>query len=603
MSYRPPRRRRTTAAAAAAVATFTAVVIAACAIFSCSAVAQRGLIAPEAGTGRTTQTLATASRHMVSAANVHAAEAGREILRQGGTAADAAIAAQLVLGLVEPQSSGLGGGGFALYHDAETDTLTTYDGRETAPHAARPDRFLRDGRRMAFDTAVHSGASVGVPGLARLLETLHRRHGRRPWKDLFAPAIRLAENGFAVSPRLHLLLRWMGAASFEPAARHYFFHPDGAPRGIGEMLRNPEYAATLRQLADEGADAMHSGRLAEAIVAAVRAAPNAAGDMTLADLADYAVKERPAVCFPYRGFRVCGMGPPSSGGLAVAQTLTMLERFDLGRAGAGDGFGDMPLSALHLIGEAQKLAYADRDRYVADPDFVPLPGGLTDPRYLAERARLIDAVRPMPPPAAGRPPGLDQRSFGHDLSEERVGTTHFSVIDAHGNTISMTTTIESVFGARLFAAGFLLNNQLTDFSLAPADREDRPIANRVEGGKRPRSSMAPTIVYDSEGKVFAALGSPGGARIPLYVMKALVALIDWKLDAQAAVSLPNFGSRGRGLEMEAGWSVLPAALRLAALGHRITVDLMTSGTHIVLRRGGRLEGAADPRREGAALGD
>lgn len=564
--------------------------------------AQRGAIAPEAATGTTAKSLATATRHMIATANPHATSAGRDILRAGGSAVDAAIAAQLVLGLVEPQSSGLGGGAFLLHHDARTGKLAAYDGRERAPAAAKPDRFLRGGRAIPFDSAVHSGASVGVPGLVRLMETAHQKHGKLPWASLFAPAIALAEAGFAVSPRLNLLLHWMGARNFSIEARRYFFDEDGAPHRVGATLRNPDYAATLRQIAAAGGDAFHQGVTADAIVAAATGASAGPGDMTHADLANYTVTPRPPLCTPYRSYRVCGMGPPSSGGLAVAQTLMMLDRFDLGR-GPADARN---LQAMHLIAEAEKLAYADRDRYVADPDFVTIPHGLTDRGYLDGRGAAIAPRRVMPPPAAGEPPGLGRQSrdnLGIDATIESAGTTHLSVIDGDGNAVAMTSTIEAAFGSRLWAAGFLLNNELTDFSLSPADASGRPIANRVEGGKRPRSSMAPTIVYDAEGRVFAALGSPGGARIPLYVIKTLLALIDWRLDAQEAVALPNFGSRGGAFEVEAGWRTLWDGLRLSGLGHRVTPDLMTSGTHVVLRRGPLLEGGADPRREGIALGD
>lgn len=570
--------------------------------------AQRGEIAPEAATGTTGKSLAMASRHMVSAANPYAAEAGREILRAGGSAIDAAIATQLVLGLVEPQSSGLGGGGFILHFDAASKDLQSYDGRETAPAAARPDRFLKDGRPLPFDTGVHSGLSVGVPGLARLMEHAHKRHGVLPWTELFQPAIRLAEQGFAISTRLNLLLRWMGAASFDAGARRYFFDDQGSPRPIGETLKNPAYAETLRAMAERGASAFHEGPIADAIVTAVQAAPNAPGDLTIADIRSYEVITRPPLCSTYRRYRICGMGPPSSGGIVVAQTLAMIEAFDLG-LGTGVGRGNrapgdgMSAHAMHLVAEAQKLSYADRDRYIADPAFVTVPEGLLDPAYLAQRGGLIDRGRAMPQPQAGEPPGARRQAFGVDATIESVGTTHFSVIDAAGNAVAMTSTIEAAFGSRLWAAGFLLNNELTDFSFMPADRDGRAIANRVEPKKRPRSSMAPTIVFDPSGRVFAVLGSPGGARIPLYVIKTLVALIDWRLDAQQAVAVENFGSRGGPFEIEIGWRTVWHALRLSALGHAIQSDLLTSGVHVIVRRGDKLEGGADPRREGIAVGD
>jgi gamma-glutamyltranspeptidase/glutathione hydrolase len=536
---------------------------------------------------------------MVSAANGYAAEAGREILRAGGSAIDAAIAAQLVLNLVEPQSSGIGGGAFILYWDAAKSQLKAYDGRETAPASAQPDRFLVDGRPMPFGEAVRSGRSVGVPGLVRLLETVHRHHGRLPWARLFEPAIRLAETGFEVSPRLHLLLRWEGPESFVPQARAYFFTGTGNAWPIGYELKNPAFAATLRRIAEEGARGFYEGPVAQAIVEAVAAAPVAAGGMTLQDLAGYTVKEREPLCITYRGLKVCGVGPPSSGGPTVAQTLKLLEPFDLGKGPAAA----MQTRVLHLIAEAETLAYADRDRYLADPDFVTIPDGLLDPLYLDRRRALIDPLKAMEKAKPGEPPGLGRQSFGRDATIENAGTSHISIIDGEGNAVAMTTTIEGTFGSHNWAAGFLLNNELTDFSFLPADGQGRPIANAVGPGKRPRSSMAPTIVFDEKGGVKAVLGSPGGSRIILYVVKTLIALIDWGMDAQAAADLLNFGSQGQGFEIELGDSAVLTALKLKAFGHRIVPEMMNSGTHIVLKRSERLEGAADRRREGAALGD
>ena len=556
-------------------------------------------IEPEADTGHANKDLATGKTFMVSSANAAASEAGREILRAGGSAVDAAIAVQLVLGLLEPQSSGLGGGAFLLHWDGASKTLKTYDGRETAPAAARPDRFLKDGRPMNFNAAVQSGLSIGTPGLVRLLEHAHKAHGKLPWADLFAPAIRIARNGFEISNRLYFLLRWFGPTGLSPEAKAYFFDGNGNPFPIGHALKNPAYAATLEAIAKGGADAFYAGPIAEAVVAASTHATNVSGDLTLADLAAYKVVERPPVCVPYRTYRICGMGPPSSGGIAVAQVLKLIERFDPGR-GPGDA---MNTTALHLVTEAERLAYADRNRYLADPDFVAVPEGLLDEGYLAARSALIDAAKAMPSAEPGAPPGLDRRAFGVDATLERAGTSHISVVDAAGNTVAMTTTIEGAFGSGMFAAGFLLNNQLTDFSFAHTDSSGAPIANRVEGGKRPRSTMAPIIVFDDKGEVFAALGSPGGGRIILYVVKTLVALIDWKLDAQAAIDLPNFGSTGDTLELEIGWSTIWKALALKSYGHSISPGLMNSGVHTVVRRNGRLEGGADPRREGAALGD
>ena len=555
---------------------------------------------PEASSGDTERALATNARHMISTANALASEAGREMLRAGGSAVDAAIAAQLVLGLVEPQSSGLGGGAFLIHWNKAAKELKAYDGRETAPQTAVPERFLKDGKPMPFKTAVNSGLSIGTPGAVRLLETVHRAHGKLPWARLFEPAIKLAEQGFNVSRRLNFLLRWFGVEVFDPAARRYFFDEAGSARPTGYLLKNPEYAATLKAIAAGGAAAFYEGPIAEAVVAAAKGAPNAPGDLALSDLAAYAAKERAPLCVAYDARRICGMGPPSSGGVAVAQTMKLLEPFNLGH-GADAA---MSAEALHLITEAQKLAYADRDRYLADPDFVPVPAaGLLDPAYLDSRRALISRDQVMAPPPAGEPPGLEKRAFGDDATLENVGTSHLSIIDGDGNAVAFTTTIEGAFGSGVWAAGFLLNNQLTDFSMKPVDDKGTAVANRVEGGKRPRSTMAPTIVFDDKGEVFAVLGSPGGSRIILYVVKSLVALLDWDLDAQAATALTNFGSMGGPAEIEIGWASLWHGLKLKRYGHGLSPDLMNSGLHIVVVRNGRLEGGADPRREGAALGD
>ena len=554
---------------------------------------------PEASTGSQTHALAKANRHMVSAANAIAAEAGREMLRAGGSAIDAAIATQLVLNVVEPQSSGLGGGAFILHWDKGRGELKVFDGRETAPASARPDRFLVNGKPMPFNDAVLSGLSIGVPGLVRLLEDVHKRYGKLPWATLFEPAIRLAEHGFEISQRLHFLLRLDGPASFVPAARRYFFTQGGSALPIGHQLKNPEFAATLRAIAAGGADAFYEGPIAQAIVEAVAAAPIAPGGMTLDDLKSYTVKERAPLCVTYRGHEVCGVGPPSSGGPTVAQTLKLVEPFDLGK-GADAA---LAAGALHLITEAQKLAYADRNKYIGDPDFVAIPDGLLDEAYIGQRRMLIDPQRAVDKPKAGEPPGLKRQSFGVDATVERAGTSHISIIDGDGNAVSMTTTIEGGFGSHNWAAGFLLNNELTDSSFAPVDAAGQPVANAVAPGKRPRSSMAPTIVFDDKRNVEAVLGSPGGSRIILYVVKTLIALLDWGLDAQQAADLINFGSQGSGFEIELDWAAVPLAFTLRPLGHRIVPSLMNSGIHIVMRRYGHLEGAADARREGAALGD
>lgn len=564
------------------------------------AAAQRTPDSPETATpasSHPSRKFATSQRAMVSTASPLASQAALDMLKQGGSATDAAIAAQLVLGLVEPQSSGLGGGAFIVHWDQAAQHLATYDGRETAPASAKPDRFVRSGKPMPFNTAVQSGLSIGVPGVVRLMHETHKKHGKLPWRELFKPAIRLARDGFQVSTRLNYLLRWVGPTVFDDNARRYFF-PSGRARAAGTTLANPEYAATLERLADGGADAFYAGPIAEAVVAAAARAPNFPGDLTLADLAAYAIKQREPVCFPYRGYKVCGMGPPSSGGMAIAQTLKLLEPFDIGRGPKQAMRGQ----ALHLIAEAEKLAYADRARYLADPAFVSVPTGLLDDAYLAERRRLIDPKRAMAAPKPGEPPGLARRAFGIDATLERAGTSHLSIVDQDGNAVAMTTTIEGAFGSGVFAAGFLLNNELTDFSFAPADAAGTAVANRVEGGKRPRSSMSPTIVFAPDGSVFAALGSPGGNRIIFYVVKSLIALIDWDYDAYAAAALVNFGGSDAKFEIETSFGATGPVLSLIGYGHNVDFGLLNSGTHIVARRNGRLEGGADPRREGSALG-
>ena len=572
---------------------------------------------PEAATALVARAAVIADRHLVVAANPYAAAAGRDMLRAGGSAVDAAIAAQLVLGLVEPQSSGLGGGGFLVAFDAASSAMRTYDGRESAPAAATPTRFIANGRPMPFDAASRSGLAVGTPGLVAMLGVAHQRHGRLPWARLFEPAIRIADEGFLVSPRLSALLHREGPERFPGEARRYFFDETGMPRPTGFRLKNPDYATTLRAIAAGGPRAFYEGPIAQTIANAVLAAPFARGDLTLVDLAGYRAIERAAVCAPYRGKRVCGMGAPSSGGLAIAQALMLLEGEPLGRAPADA----MRPADMHLVTEATRLAFADRNFYVGDPARVSIPTGLLDPSYIAERRRLLDRYAPTPAPYPGIPPGAARIALGADATDEASGTTHVSIIDAAGNAVAMTTSIEQAFGSHLWASGFLLNNQLTDFSFRSADRDGRPIANRVEGGKRPRSSMAPTIVLDERGRPLVVTGSPGGPRIIAYVLKSLIATLDWRLSPQQSVELVNFGSRGGGLEIELPaasdatlgglvtrsehWHrALRYAIGLKAHGQSASFAEMASGLHMIARRpDGRLEAGVDPRREGAALGD
>ena len=549
---------------------------------------------PEAATGLLAKPLVSARRHMIVAANPLAARAGLEILRRGGNAIDAAIAAQMVLGLVEPQSSGIGGGAFLLHWDETRRELRSYDGRETAPMAADEGLFLdADGKPLSFAAASRGGLGVGVPGLLKVLELAHQRHGALPWPELFSPAIALAREGFRVSPRLHELIGDAGIDAFGPNARAYFFDPSGAPRQIGYRLRNEELAQALEQIAARGADVFYTGEIARSIVGAIRGAARP-GRLALEDLAAYEARERVPICTRYRDFRVCGMGPPSSGGLTIAQVLGLIEPFDL----SGE-----PLrpESMHLVAEALKLAFADRAAYMADADKVDVPGGLLDEAYIASRRRLIgpEAAGSVYPP--GDPPGAQPPADG-DARPEAPGTTHVSVIDERGNAVVLTSSIERAFGSGLMVKGFLLNNQLTDFSFIARDATGRPIANRVSPGKRPRSSMAPTIVF-KDGDVHVLSGSPGGVRIIPYVLKSLLGVLDWGLDPQRAVALPGFATRGAMVELEAqaGQETLADALR--EYGHEVRLAPMTSGIHMILRRGAVLEAGVDPRREGHASGD
>lgn len=557
------------------------------------------LIAPEAATGTGERSVVTAETRMVAAANPIAAEAGLQVLRAGGTAADAMVVVQTLLGLVEPQSSGIGGGAFALWYDAETREITTFDARETAPTAASADLFLgADGEPLAFFDAVIGGRSVGVPGVPRLMETMHERFGRLEWAALFEPAITLAEAGFEVSPRLAgLLTNEIGRLDRQSVARDYFFDADGAPLTVGTRLANPDYAATLRLLAEQGADALHQGALAEAIVATVQGFAENPGLLSVDDLADYRVIEREPVCVSYRTHEVCGMGPPSSGGLTVGQILSIASHFELGPLGPDD-----PMS-WRVLGDATRLAFADRGRYMADADFVDMPAGLLNADYLAARARLLDRPDALSTEdvRAGEPP-WDRAELRLDgLEPERPATTHFVIVDDFGNIASVTSTIESAFGSRLMVGGFLLNNQLTDFSFR-SQAEGAAVANRVEPGKRPRSSMAPTIVL-KDGAPAYALGSPGGATIIPFVAQTLVALIDWEMDIQAAISMPRMVHLFGDYVLEASTPAEDWAEELEAMGYSVAVRELTSGLQGVAFTAIGLEGGADPRREGVAMGD
>jgi gamma-glutamyltranspeptidase / glutathione hydrolase len=553
---------------------------------------------PEGASGLAPKPLVTAKKHMVVAAHPLAAEAGLAMLRQGGSAIDAGIATQMVLTLVEPQSSGIGGGAFILYWDAAARDLASFDGRETAPASATPDLFLdADGKPLPRKEAMASGLSVGVPGVLAALKLMHGKYGKLPWAELFQPAIVLARDGFQVSPRLAQMLAEADPKTFTPEARAYFFDEAGRPWPAGYKLKNPALADTLSLIARDGIAPFYEGEIARDIAQAVQNDPRRPGGLTQEDLAKYRAKEREPVCTDYRDYRVCGAGPPSSGAVAVGQVLGMIEPFDLGS-------DPVQLPATHLIVEAQRLAFADRARFLADPDFIKVPtDALLDEAYLAERRALIDPDRAQKEVEAGSPPNVQQGAFGLDSSQGRGGTSQVSVVDDEGNAFSMTTSIESAFGARSMVRGFLLNNQLTDFSFESVDQEGIPIANRVEGGKRPRSSMDPTIVFGKDGKPAYVLGSPGGPAIIFFNLKALIALIDWDLDPAQAAALVNFGGAGQRLLLEEGAEWDQLATGLAGMGHEVKRMSLTSGLHIIAITPEGLDGGADPRREGVALGD
>ncbi|MBD2018426.1 gamma-glutamyltransferase [Microcoleus sp. FACHB-53] len=552
---------------------------------------------PEPSSDRIEREAVRTQKELAVSANPLASAVGRDILRRGGNAIDAAIAVQLVLGLVEPQSSGIGGGAFLVYYDRQTKQVHTYDGRETAPAAAKPDRFLAtDGKPLQFYDAVVGGKSVGVPGTVRMLELAHQKHGKLPWAQLFQPAIRLAEQGFPLSPRLHTLLsKEQFIPRFEPA-RSYFYQANGQPKPVGTQLVNQPYAEVLRQIAKRGADAFYKGEIAGDIVATVTKA-TVPGDLTTADLAGYQAKERKPVCGVYRVYKICSMGSPSSGGLTVLQILGMLERFNLARVKPNS------VEAIHLFSEAARLAYADRGLYMADADFVPVPTDeLIDPEYLQRRAQLINPKRAMSEAKPGQLSSQKAQNWGQDDSREYPSTSHLSIVDRSGNAVAMTSSIEDAFGSRLMVRGFLLNNELTDFAFSPTV-EGKPVANRVEPGKRPRSSMAPTMVFDRNGKLVMVVGSAGGSRIINYVAKALVGVLDWKLDSQQALSLPNFGNRNGPTELEKGTQIEQLKPALEAMGHTVQIVEQTSGSHAIVLTNQGLIGGADPRREGVALGD
>jgi gamma-glutamyltranspeptidase/glutathione hydrolase len=550
-------------------------------------------VAPEpAVTTAATSRPAAAQAAGVAAANPYAVEAGLAVLRAGGGAVDAAVAVQAALGLVEPQSSGIGGGAFLLHYDADSRRVTAYDGREAAPAGATPDMFLdAAGQPLPYADAVTSGRATGVPGVMAMLGLAHERHGQLPWSDLFEGVAATAEDGYAVPKRLARFANSQFRQATLPDARALFGLPDGGTVQAGDTLRNPAYAASLRALAAGGPRALLEPPVADAIIARTHAEP-LPGKLAAADFAAYRPREGEPLCRPYRVYVVCVPPPPSSG-VSLLQMLAILERTDIATRGPTDP------QAWFLFAEASRLMYADRDRYVADPAFVPVPvDGLLDPAYVAARAKLI-GERAGEPPTAGEPPSRAAARFGADATVEAAGTSHFVVVDARGDVVSMTTSVESLFGSGRTVGGFFLNNQLTDFSFR-ATENGQPVANAVAPGKRPRSSMSPVIVLDGDGRVLAALGSPGGSAILAYNAKAIVGLLDWGLTMQQAIELPNLIARGKDFFGEAAKFQPEVLTALAARGVEVKPGRgEESGLHgVVLRDAGRIEGAADPRREG-----
>jgi gamma-glutamyltranspeptidase/glutathione hydrolase len=562
---------------------------------------------PEGASGLTAKPGWATTRFAVAAANPLATDAGHQVLKAGGSAIDAAIAVQMVLTLVEPQSSGIGGGAFLLHYDGRN--VEAFDGRETAPAAADEKLFVgADGKPLAFYDAVVGGRSVGTPGTVKMLEMAHRQHGKLPWATLFQPAITLAENGFRVSPRLNTLLAGEAHLKKDPAAARYFYQANGEPWPVGHTLRNPELATVLRRIAAEGARAFYEGEIPQAIAAKVQGHPSNPGRLAVADFAAYQPKKRAPLCHDHRArardYRICGFPPPSSGAIAVAQILGILAQTNADTLPLAGGLPSPDW--LHLYTEAARLAFADRAQYLADPDFVQPPAGswesLLDPAYLRSRAALI-GPQSMKVAQPGTP-GQRASRYAPAAEQPEIGTSHISIVDPFGHAVAMTTTIEDQFGSRQMVRGFLLNNELTDFSFAPADAQGRPIANRVQPGKRPRSSMAPTLVFDkASGQLVMSGGSPGGALIIHYTAKTLYGTLNWGLNAQQAIDLPNFGSTNGPTLLEEKRFPPATVQALQGRGHEIRELNMTSGLQAIQRTPTGWFGGADPRREGVVMGE
>jgi len=551
---------------------------------------------PEFGNGRIEQKLVEAKQYMVSSANPYASEAGIRILEKGGTAIDAAIAVQMVLNLVEPESSGIGGGAFSLYWDNKNKKISSFDGREKAPMAADGKLFQDNGKNMNWWEALAGGRAVGVPGVLAMMEKTHKKYGKLPWSELFEDAIKLSEEGFEISPKLaHSISNKTNPALGRYDKTWEYFFPEGKPLKAGVIKKNPELAMTFRRIALLGAKGFYKGQIALDIVKTVRSAEDNPGLLTAKDMATYEAIERPPVCAKYKVYKVCGMGPPTSGGMTVIQILKLLENKNL------DKYQALSVEAAHLFTQASKLAYADRAKYMADADFVNVPvEGLINAEYLNQRSNLINPEKDMGKAVAGSPPNADQ-NWIESKSPEQPSTTHFSIVDKVGNGFSMTSSIEMAFGSTLMVHGFLLNNQLTDFSFSE-EKNGEKIANRVQAGKRPRSSMSPFMIFDEQGELVMLIGSPGGSRIINYVAKTILGVLDWKMDIQTAISLPHFINRNGSTDLEKNTKAVDLKAGLEAIGHKVTVRDLNSGLHgIVVTKTG-LKGGADPRRVGRVLG-
>ena len=554
-------------------------------------------VAPEHSTGIEQKQIVKAKDYMVTAANPLATQAGANVLAQGGNAIDAMVAVQLMLGLVEPQSSGIGGGAFLVYWNEETQKLTTYDGRETAPLAATPTLFLDENSQpLQFYDAVVGGRSVATPGTVKLLWDTHQKYGKLDWKKIIQPIITQAEQGFKVSPRLASLIETDAERlSRFPATKAYFFNSDGSPKSEGTLLKNPEYAQTLSAIAKQGAQAFYHGDIAKDIIETVQTAPGNPGVLAQPDFDTYQIKQRDPVCAAYQSYDICGMGPPSSGALTIGQILALTEQYDL------KGWGANSIKSWQVLTDASLLAFADRGKYMADQDYVPMPTeGLLDKDYLKQRAKLIQVGKALNKVEAGNPPWSHAMNLSMDESIELPSTSHFNIVDKQGNVVSMTTTIENAFGSRLMVRGFLLNNELTDFSFR-THINGTPIANRLEPGKRPRSSMAPTIMMKDK-KPYMAIGSPGGSRIIGYVAQTIIAHTQWDMNIQQAINQPRLLNRFGTLDIEKGTSAINLQPEMEKMGFTTEIRDLNSGLHAIRITPDGLEGAADPRREGIAIG-